>query len=98
MHAVQLRVTRAHAHNVAPATRVGTNRLSPRASPATASIGRYVAREASPSRDSHEESHCENARQARVGLPRCSVDESSPTLTNKNPIPNGTSTLPRPGG
>src|SRR5579883_653660 len=98
MRAVQTKVSSAHISKMAPAMRVGTNRLLPRASPATAHIGRYVATDAKPSRDSQEEFHCENARHARDGRPRCSVDDSNPVVANTNPIASGASTLPRPGG
>ena len=37
--------------------------------------------EATPSRDSQEERHCENARQARSGWPRWNVEDSSPAVT-----------------
>src|SRR3546814_5363361 len=44
---------------------------SPRHSSApTASAGSRVAIDITPSRDSHEVRHCENARHARSGLPR----------------------------
>src|SRR4029079_8408451 len=33
-----------------------------------------------PSRESHEVRHCENARQARAGLPRCSIELSRPMV------------------
>ena len=34
-----------------------------------------------PSRDSHDVRHCENARHARSGLPRCQNEASRPTAT-----------------
>jgi hypothetical protein len=39
-----------------------------------------VATASTPSRDSHEVRHCEKARQARSGRPRCSTDDPSPVL------------------
>src|SRR5690348_4391113 len=53
---------------------------------ANARIGTKLATDATPSRDSHDERHCENARQARCGWPRCRVEESRPAATNAAPI------------
>jgi len=40
--------------------------------------GRKVSTAATPSRDSQEDRHCDSARQARSGRPRCSSEEQSP--------------------
>src|SRR6478672_4923847 len=39
-----------------------------------------VAIAATPSRDSHDVRHCENARHARAGLPRCSIELNRPIV------------------
>ena len=33
-----------------------------------------------PSRDSHEERHCDKALQARSGCPKCAVEDKSPAV------------------
>src|SRR5688572_2433793 len=43
--------------------------------------------EATPSRESHELRHCENARHARKGWPRCASDDSNPAITISSPSP-----------
>ena len=39
-----------------------------------------VAIAATPSRDNHDVRHCENARHARSGLPRCNSELSKPIV------------------
>ena len=46
--------------------------------------GRTVATAITPSRDSQEVRHCENARHARSGRPRCAVEATSPPVTRTN--------------
>ena len=43
-----------------------------------------VSTDATPSRESHELRHCENARQARSGLPRWPTDDSNPAIAPTN--------------
>jgi hypothetical protein len=50
-------------------------------------VGTKVTTLAIPSRDSHDERHCENARQARSGRPRCSVDDRSPAVISASANP-----------
>src|SRR5581483_9709535 len=45
---------------------------------ANTAAGSTVTTANSPSRDSHDERHCDSARSARSGRPRCSADEASP--------------------
>ena len=40
-----------------------------------------------PSRESHDVRHCENARQARSGRPRCAVDDKSPAVISSSASP-----------
>ena len=40
--------------------------------------GAKLAIASTPSRDSQLDRHCDSARQARCGLPRCSVEDISP--------------------
>ena len=44
-----------------------------------------VAIAATPSRDSHDVRHCENARHARAGLPRWNIELTSPTVVSSSP-------------
>src|SRR3546814_20738923 len=57
---------------------------------ANSPTGRKVATAATPSRDSQEERHWLNARQARSGRPRCRVEESRPSTNSPSPSPKAT--------
>ena len=46
-----------------------------------------VAMAAIPSRDSQLLRHCDRARHARSGLPRCAVDESKPAVIRTSARP-----------
>src|SRR5436190_23991152 len=50
--------------------------------------GTKVATAITPSRDSHDERHCEKARHARSGRPRWKTDETSPPAANTKAIAN----------
>ena len=56
---------------------------------ASATATRMVATAATPSRDSHDERHCENARHARSGRPRWAVDDKQTTAGEREPEPHG---------
>src|SRR5215212_2911840 len=47
-----------------------------------------VATERTPSRDSQDERHCENARHARSGRPRWNTDERRPPAANAKALAN----------
>src|SRR5215469_17585815 len=52
--------------------------------------GRKVSTAQTPSRDSQEERHCENARQARSGRPRWKAEEPSPATASAIAAANAT--------
>ena len=54
----------------------------------SSSAGASVATDTMPSRDSHDVRHCENARQARSGLPRWPTEQSSPATALTTPSAN----------
>src|SRR5207302_11498089 len=66
-------------------------------------VGTKVATAITPSRDSHDERHCEKARHARSGRPRWKTDETSPpaasTKASARPAkPNHRSAGSKPSG
>src|SRR6185437_3235686 len=98
MRAVQTTVATAHASITAPVARIHTGCTPVHRHAAITNAGTYVTTDATPSRDSHDESHCENARHARAGRPRCNVDESNPALANTKPSTSGSDTARRACG
>src|SRR5215472_13958702 len=56
--------------------------------------GTKVSTENTPSRDSHELRHCEKARHARSGRPRCQVDDSSPATARASATASETKAKP----
>src|ERR1051325_6289863 len=48
--------------------------------------GIKVATDSTPSRDSHDDRHCEKARQARSGRPRWNTEEASPPAARMKAI------------
>src|SRR6266851_5726849 len=48
--------------------------------------GTKVATAITPSRDSHDERHCEKARHARSGRPRWKTDETSPPAASAKEV------------
>ena len=46
-----------------------------------------LASASTPSRDSQDVRHCDRARQARSGRPRCQVDTASPPVTSASATP-----------
>src|SRR6202030_1634185 len=48
--------------------------------------GTKVITDMTPSRDSHDERHCEKARHARSGRPRWKTDETSPPAVSTNAV------------
>src|SRR5438132_3398977 len=48
--------------------------------------GRKVATAITPSRDSHDDRHCEKARHARSGRPRWKTDETSPPAASAKAV------------
>src|SRR5580765_3398157 len=70
---------------------------------AKTAAGTEVATAKTPSRDSHDERHCENARHARSGRPRWKTDETSPPAASTKAVasavrPNQGSAGKRPSG
>src|SRR5262245_43429561 len=49
--------------------------------------GTKTESDSTPSRDSHDERHCEKARQARSGWPRWNVEAISPNETSPRETP-----------
>src|SRR5215510_8539149 len=49
-------------------------------------VGRNVKTENTPSRESHDDRHCEKARQARSGRPRWNTEEASPPAASNSAI------------
>ena len=49
-------------------------------------VGRNVKTEKTPSRDSQDDRHCEKARHARSGRPRCRTEEASPLAASKTAL------------
>src|ERR1700720_4717028 len=65
--------------------------------------GTKVITDMTPSRDSHDERHCEKARHARSGWPRWKADEARPAAASTNAVANATKPNPllsgnRPSG
>ena len=60
--------------------------------------GTQVATAITPSRDSHDVRHCEKARHARSGRPRCAVEASSPPAMRTNARAKPTKPSQRPVG
>src|SRR6202011_8573 len=48
--------------------------------------GKKVRAENTPSRDSQDDRHCENARHARSGRPRWNTDETSPPAASTKAV------------
>src|SRR5436190_23043743 len=65
--------------------------------------GTKVATARTPSRDSHDERHCEKARHARSGRPRWKTDDTSPPAASTKAVakpvrPNHGSAGSKPSG
>src|SRR5438270_9601824 len=56
--------------------------------------GTKVMTDMTPSRDSQDERHCEKARQARSGRPRCNTDEASPAVASTKAVASATKPNP----
>ena len=60
--------------------------------------GTQVATAITPSRDSHDVRHCEKARHARSGRPRCAIEASRPLVTRAKARANPTTPSQRSVG
>src|SRR6202030_3615863 len=65
--------------------------------------GTKVAIDMTPSRESHDERHCEKARHARSGRPRCNADDARPATASATAMANAVKPKPascgnRPNG
>src|SRR3977135_2101084 len=56
--------------------------------------GTKVMTDMTPSRDSHDERHCEKARQARSGWPRWNAEETRPAAASTNAVAKATKPNP----
>src|SRR3954447_11874322 len=56
--------------------------------------GMKVATDSTPSRDSHDERHCEKARHARSGRPRWKAEETRPAAASTNAVASATKPNP----
>src|SRR6267142_1288170 len=60
--------------------------------------GTKVMTDMTPSRDSHDERHCEKARHARSGRPRWNTDETRPAAASTKAVAKATNPKPASAG
>src|SRR5205814_638327 len=92
---VQAIVTAAHI-----AARKPNSPITPSVTPkkiqpiAKIAAGTKVSTDMTPSRDNHEERHCEKARHARSGRPRWNTDETRPAVASTKAVASATKPKP----